>query len=52
MSSTRSIAPAGRAVFRWAWRLYRREWRSQALVLALTTVVVAAAVVGAAMSTE
>ena len=52
MSSTRSIAPAGRAVFRWAWRLFRREWRSQALVLALTTVVVAAAVVGAAMSTE
>ena len=52
MSSTRSLAPAGRAVFRWAWRLYRREWRAQALVLALTTVVVAAAVVGAAMSTE
>jgi putative ABC transport system permease protein len=29
------------AVLRWAWRLFRREWRGQALVLALLTVAVA-----------
>ena len=28
-------APARRAVIRWAWRLFRREWRQQLLVLAL-----------------
>jgi putative ABC transport system permease protein len=38
--------PARRAVIRWAWRLYRREWRRQALVLALLIVAVAATVVG------
>jgi putative ABC transport system permease protein len=27
--------PARRAVVRWAWRLFRREWRQQSLVLAL-----------------
>jgi putative ABC transport system permease protein len=32
-----------RAVTRWAWRLLRREWRQQILVLALLTVTVAAA---------
>ena len=26
--------PARRAVIRWAWRLFRREWRQQLLVLA------------------
>jgi hypothetical protein len=26
---------ARRAVIRWAWRLFRREWRQQLLVLAL-----------------
>ena len=31
---------------RWAWRLFRREWRQQLLVLALITVAVAAAVAG------
>jgi putative ABC transport system permease protein len=36
--------PARRAVIRWAWRLFRRQWRGQALVLALLTVAVAAAV--------
>jgi putative ABC transport system permease protein len=36
--------PARRAVTRWAWRLFRREWRQQALVLALLGVGVAAAV--------
>jgi putative ABC transport system permease protein len=31
---------------RWAWRLFRREWRQQALVLALLVVAVAATIVG------
>ena len=31
---------------RWAWRLFRREWRRQALVLALLIVAVAATTVG------
>jgi putative ABC transport system permease protein len=35
--------PARRAVARWAWRLLRREWRQQILVLALLTVTVATA---------
>jgi putative ABC transport system permease protein len=35
--------PARRAVTRWAWRLFRREWRQQILVLALLTLTVAAA---------
>jgi putative ABC transport system permease protein len=35
--------PARRAVARWAWRLFRREWRQQVLVLALLIVTVAAA---------
>ncbi|GIJ45209.1 hypothetical protein Val02_20950 [Virgisporangium aliadipatigenens] len=38
--------PARRAVVRWAWRLFRREWRQQATVLALLAVAVTAAVVG------
>ena len=39
-------APARRAVTRWAWRLFRREWRRQALILALLAVAVAATTVG------
>ncbi len=39
---------ARRALRRWSWRLYRREWRQQVLVLALITVAVAASVFGAA----
>ena len=35
--------PARRAVARWAWRLFRREWRQQALILALLILTVAAA---------
>ena len=35
--------PARRAVARWAWRLFRREWRQQILVLALLILAVAAA---------
>ncbi|MFJ8579316.1 FtsX-like permease family protein [Micromonospora sp. NPDC093277] len=37
---------ARRAVVRWAWRLFRREWRQQSLVLALLLVAVAATTVG------
>jgi putative ABC transport system permease protein len=35
---------ARRPVIRWAWRLFRREWRQQILVIALLAVAVAAAV--------
>jgi putative ABC transport system permease protein len=35
--------PARRAVARWAWRLFRHEWRQQILVLALLVLTVAAA---------
>jgi putative ABC transport system permease protein len=38
--------PARRAVVRWAWRMFRREWRQQLLVLLLLTAAVAAAVAG------
>ena len=39
----RGQGPARRAIVRWAWRMFRREWRQQALVLALLTVAVAGA---------
>jgi len=39
---------ARRAVIRWAWRLFRREWRQQLLVVALLTVAVAVTIVGSA----
>ena len=35
--------PARRALVRWAWRLFRREWRQQVLVLALLVAAVAGA---------
>ncbi len=35
---------ARRAVVHWAWRLFRREWRQQILVIALLTLAVAAAI--------
>lgn len=38
--------PARRAVIRWAWRLFRREWRQQSLVLTLVALAVAATTVG------
>ena len=44
--------PARRAVMRWSWRMFRREWRQQLLVLALITVALAAVVVGAAVATD
>src|ERR1700712_4949340 len=43
---SRGGAPARRAIRRWTWRLLRREWRQQVLVLALLTVAVAATTVG------
>jgi putative ABC transport system permease protein len=43
---------ARRAVTRWSWRLFRREWRQQLLVLALITLAVAATVLGAAIATN
>ncbi|MGH8919808.1 MAG: hypothetical protein ACRD0H_16000 [Actinomycetes bacterium] len=45
-------APARRAMVRWAWRLFRREWRQQALVLVLVTVAVTAAILGAAIGSS
>jgi putative ABC transport system permease protein len=44
--------PARRAVTRWAWRLFRREWRQQLLVLGLITIAVAATIIGAAVATN
>ena len=44
--------PARRAVTRWAWRMFRREWRQQTLVLALIVVALAATVIGAAVATD
>jgi putative ABC transport system permease protein len=41
---------ARRAVVRWAWRLFRRDWRQQVLILGLITVSVAAAIFGAAVA--
>ncbi|HEY6279334.1 MAG TPA: FtsX-like permease family protein [Streptosporangiaceae bacterium] len=43
--------PARRAVIRWAWRLFRREWRQQLMILGLITVAVAGTVLGAAVAT-
>ncbi len=43
---------ARRAVIRWAWRMFRREWRQQLLVLALIIVAVGALFVAAAVATN
>ena len=45
-----SGVPARRAMVRWAWRLFKREWRQQFLILALIIVAVAAVVVGSAVA--
>ena len=37
--------PARRAVIRWSWRMFRREWRQQVLVLALLVFAVGATTV-------
>ena len=44
--------PARRAVIRWAWRLFRREWRQQLLVLGLIVVAVGATIIGSAVATN
>src|SRR5580704_16420412 len=44
--------PARRAVVRWAWRLFRSEWRQQLLILALIVVAVGATIVGSAVATN
>jgi putative ABC transport system permease protein len=41
---------ARRAVVRWAWRLFRREWRQQTLIVALLTTAIAAAIGSAAVA--
>ncbi len=41
---------ARRAVVRWAWRLFRREWRQQILVVALVAIAVAATVMATAIA--
>lgn len=50
VAGTSGTAAARRAVVRWAWRLFRREWRQQLLVLGLVVVAVAATVIGASVS--
>ena len=45
-------APARRAVVRWGWRLFRREWRRHLLVLVMLTVAVAATIVGLGTATN
>jgi len=39
-------------MIRWAWRLFKREWRQQLLILLLVIVAVAAVVVGSAVATN
>ena len=48
----RGVTPSRRAVVRWAWRLFRREWRQQLLVLALIVVAVTGTIVGSAVATN
>ena len=48
-SSTGGVA-ARRAMIRWSWRLFRREWRQQFLILLLIIVAVGAVVVGSAVA--
>jgi putative ABC transport system permease protein len=51
-AGTGSGIVARRAVIRWGWRLFRREWRQQLLVLGLLTVAVAATIWGASVVTN
>ncbi|MFI5035352.1 MAG: ABC transporter permease, partial [Acidimicrobiales bacterium] len=44
--------PARRAVRRWTWRLFRREWRQQILIIGLLSLAVATTLVGAAAATN
>src|SRR5262249_38085960 len=43
---------ARRAVMRWAWRMFRREWRQQVLILVLIAVAVGATIVGSAVASD
>lgn len=43
---------ARRAVVRWAWRLFRREWRQQLLIIALLVVAVGSSIVGSAVAVD
>ena len=45
-------APARRAVVRWGWRLFRREWRRHALIMVMLMVAVAALLVGLGTATN
>jgi putative ABC transport system permease protein len=45
-------APARRAMRRWAWRLFRSEWRQQLLIVALVVVAVGATILGATVATN
>ena len=48
--ATTGGVPARRAMLRWSWRLFKREWRQQFLILLLIVVSVAAVVVGSAVA--
>jgi putative ABC transport system permease protein len=52
LSTGNGGVPARRAVIRWAWRLFRREWRQQLLVLGLIIVAVAATIIGSTVATN
>ncbi|MDX6296184.1 MAG: putative transport system permease protein, partial [Nocardioidaceae bacterium] len=45
-------APARRAIARWAWRLFRRQWRQQVLILTLLVLAIAATTVGLGLVTQ
>jgi putative ABC transport system permease protein len=45
-------AAARRAVVRWGWRLFRREWRRHVLIMAMLVVAVAATIVGLGTATN
>ena len=48
--STTGGVPARRAMLRWAWRLFKREWRQQLLILLLIIVAMGAVVVGSTVA--
>jgi putative ABC transport system permease protein len=52
LAGTGSGIVARRAVFRWGWRLFRREWRQQLLVLGLLAMAVAATIWSASVVTN
>ena len=45
-------AGARRAVVRWGWRLFRREWRRHVLIMVMLMVAVAATIVGLGTATN